>query len=71
MSKNKLILFSVIFIIGLIFFNQQVADACTHGNCIHGWDSKNTKGEQGTYRLWFFGFPAAIFAYYWFVKKDN
>ena len=69
MNKSSLIILSIIFLVGLIFLNGQVSDACTHGNCIHGWDSKYTKTEQANFRIWFFGFPVLIYFIYKFLKK--
>ena len=71
MNKGFLILVGIIFVAGLIYLNGQVADACTHGNCVHGWDSKYTKTEQAIYRLWFFGFPITIYILYKFFNSDN
>lgn len=71
MNKGFLILVGIIFVAGLIYLNGQVADACTHGNCVHGWDSKYTKTEQANYRLWFFGFPIIIYILYKFFNSDN
>ena len=71
MNKGFLILVGIIFVAGLIYLNGQVADACTHGNCVHGWDSKYTKTEQANYRLWFFGFPITIYILYKFFNSDN
>ena len=71
MNKGFLILVGIIFVAGLIYLNGQVADACTHGNCVHGWDSKYTKTEQANFRLWFFGFPITIYILYRFFNSDN
>ena len=73
MGKKSLTIAIIIFIVGILYFNSQVSDACSHGNCIHGWDSKYTQDEQRNYFLWFFGFPAAVFLLYKFfiVKKRN
>ena len=71
MNKGFLILVGIIFVAGLIYLNGQVADACTHGNCVHGWDSKYTKTEQANYRLWFFGFPITIYILYKFFNSDK
>ena len=69
---NKILIFAgVIFVGGLIYFNGQVADACTHGNCVHGWSSKNTQAEQNNSRMWFIGFPLFIFLIYLFVNRDT
>ena len=62
---NKILIFAgVIFVGGLIYFNGQVADACTHGNCVHGWSSKYTQDEQNNSRMWFIGFPLITFLIY-------
>jgi len=75
MGNKTLIFAGVIFVGGLIYFNGQVADACTHGNCVHGWSSKNTQAEQNNSRIWFIGFPLFIFLAYQFfninVKKTS
>ena len=71
MGKKALIFAGVIFVGGLIYFNGQVADACTHGNCVHGWSSKYTQAEQNNSRMWFIGFPLFIFLIYLFVNRDT
>ena len=71
MGNKTLIFAGVIFVGGLIYFNGQVADACTHGNCVHGWSSKNTQAEQNNSRMWFIGFPLFIFLIYLFVNRDT
>jgi hypothetical protein len=74
-GKKALIFAGVIFVGGLIYFNGQVADACTHGNCVHGWSSKYTQDEQNNSRMWFIGFPLFVFLVYQFfninVKKTS
>lgn len=53
--RIKQVLFScwlVIYIIGFFIANQAVGDACTHGNCIHGWYSKYNYIEKFIALLW-------------------
>ena len=62
MGKIVLVVVVIVFFLGLDYFNSQVAEACTHGNCVHGWDSKYTNTEQRYFQLWLIGFP--ILAYF-------
>ena len=71
MGKKALIFAGVIFVGGLIYFNGQVADACTHGNCVHGWSSKYTQAEQNNSRMWFIGFPLFVFLLYQFINRNE
>jgi hypothetical protein len=70
-GKKALIFAGVIFVGGLIYFNGQVADACTHGNCVHGWSSKYTQDEQNNSRMWFIGFPLLTFLIYIFFNSNK
>ena len=54
-SKVKKVLFSIaliVYIIGFFMANSAVSNACTHGNCKHGWYSKNTGSQQTVAILW-------------------
>jgi hypothetical protein len=54
-------------IVGLVYMsgcgvlNEAVRRACTHGNCVHGWYSKDTRTEQDFYWMWAVGFPVLIY----------
>jgi hypothetical protein len=50
----------VIYLVGLHFLNEAVRAACTHGNCKHGWYSKDTGAEQVLTLLWAWGFPIGL-----------
>lgn len=69
--KGRHIVAGAIYIAGIIFFNGQVRDACTHGNCKHGWDSKYNESEQVIAKLWMFGFPISIFLFYGLSSKKD
>ena len=54
-SKIKKCLFAVAFVVYIFGFftaNKAVRDACTHGNCKHGWYSKKNKTEKAIAFLW-------------------
>lgn len=61
----------VVYFSGCVYFDSRVEDACTHGNCKHGWYSKYTQAEQSTARLWMFGFPIASFALFSLFKTKD
>ena len=46
----------VIYFVGCQKLNNDVREACTHGNCKHGWYSKYNEDEQATANLWTYGF---------------
>ena len=72
MGKIVLVVVVIIFFLGLGYFNSQVAEACTHGNCVHGWDSKYTHTEQRYFQLWLIGFPIlGYFIVYHFADEGN
>ena len=50
----------LVYVGGCFTLNQAVADACTHGNCIHGWYSKYNGTEKALFFTWLIGFPLAI-----------
>ena len=54
---------------GCAVLNENVARACTHGNCIHGWYSANTGSEQALFFMWAIGFPVALVTFY--VRHSN
>ncbi len=54
-TKIKKVLFSgclIVYIIGFGIANGAVRDACTHGNCKHGWYSKKNDAEKFMALLW-------------------
>ena len=72
MGKIALVVVVIVFFLGLGYFNSQVAEACTHGNCVHGWDSKYTHTEQRYFQLWLIGFPIlAYFIVYHFADEGD
>ena len=72
MGKIVLVVVVIVFFLGLGYFNSQVAEACTHGNCVHGWDSKYTYTEQRYFQLWLIGFPIlAYFIVYHFADEGD
>jgi hypothetical protein len=72
MGKIALVVVVIVYFLGLDFFNSQVAEACTHGNCVHGWDSKYTYTEQRFFQLWLIGFPIlAYFIVYHFADEGD
>ena len=71
-GKIVLVVVVIVFFLGLGYFNSQVAEACTHGNCVHGWDSKYTHTEQRYFQLWLIGFPIiAYFIVYHFADEGD
>lgn len=51
----------IVYFGGCAVLNQAVSDACTHGNCIHGWNSKYNGSEKALFFSWGIGFPLVIF----------
>lgn len=54
----------LIYFFGCIHFNSQVEEACTHGNCKHGWYSKYNESEKIEAIMWMFGCPSVAFVIY-------
>jgi hypothetical protein len=50
----------LIYGVGCVVLAGRVRDACTHGNCRHGFYSKYTYGERTDYSLWQYGFPTIV-----------
>ena len=53
---------ALVYAAGCIVLKENVREACTHGNCRHGFYSKYTKAEQAALFAWLFGYPAAVLA---------
>jgi len=54
----------VIYVCGAIYFNGQVSESCTHGNCKHGWFSKYNTQEKAVALLWIVGIPGTLLLIY-------
>jgi hypothetical protein len=52
----------LIYAAGCFELKARVREACTHGNCRHGFYSKYTKAEQAAFYAWAFGYPWAALA---------
>lgn len=62
-------LFISIYFTGCTYFDSKVREACTHGNCKSGWNSKYNYSEKIIYSAWQFGLPLIAFFIYSKRKK--
>jgi hypothetical protein len=60
MLRAFLIVLALVYIGGCVVLSRAVRDACTHGNCIHGWYSKYNTAEKLTFIAWALGVPATV-----------
>lgn len=60
MRKLLAAFLALVYVAGCVRLNQAVANACTHGNCIHGWYSKYNGTEKALFFAWMIGFPLAV-----------
>ncbi|MGI9175893.1 MAG: topoisomerase DNA-binding C4 zinc finger domain-containing protein [Rhodothermales bacterium] len=65
------LIFVVVYFAGCGYVNELVREACTHGNCTHGWYSKENEPEKLLARVWMFGFPVAAFFLYNFLFDES
>ena len=54
----------LIYFFGCSHFNSEVREACTHGNCKHGWYSKYNESEKTVASMWMIGYPIIAFVIY-------
>lgn len=71
MSTSLRWILFLIYLMGIAAFNQAVSDACTHGNCIHGWYSKYNRPEQALALTWILGLPLVVVAVSSRVRQSN
>ena len=56
---------------GCVVLNWAVKEACTHGNCIHGWYSQYNTAEKLFFFAWAIGLPAAAIGLHSMVSKKS
>src|SRR5690242_11084618 len=61
----------LVYTAGCFRLNQAVSDACTHGNCIHGWYSKYNGAEKLAFFAWAIGFPLAVAGLRTMIRERN
>lgn len=59
-ARLGLAMLAAIYMGGCFVLNEAVRLACTHGNCVHGWYSKNTVAERRLFFAWAIGFPLLV-----------
>lgn len=61
----------LIYFFGCSHFNSEVREACTHGNCKHGWYSKYNHSEKTIASIWMIGYPIIAFVIYSFFSSGK
>lgn len=65
------ILSTLIYISGCTHLNNRVREACTHGNCKHDWNSKDTFPQRLMHTAWALGMPALLYIEWRLRRRDK